>query len=317
MVRAGPVGSLPPLPTSDDGGADQDAPGHEELQPRSGSRRPNGTLIRRAVGAGLTAVGVFLAMVLLYLYAFSPLSAARDQQRLLSELTGSPATAFALVQHGVAAEGSPVGLLRIPALHLQQVIVEGTSAVDLESGPGHMPGTALPGAPGNAVVAGRRVTFGGPFGDLGALRPGDVISVDDGLGHFEYRVDAVRTVLAGQADVVTATRGNRLTLVTSDSPWSTTGRLVVTARLRGKPATPPKGAAATDHPRELALGGDPSAAGSLLLWLGLLALAVGVTAYALWRWRRPRVTYVLAVPVLLACGLFAAEALARCLPATL
>jgi LPXTG-site transpeptidase (sortase) family protein len=110
-----------------------------------------------------------------------------------------------------APDGAAIGVIEIPVLHLDQVLVQGTSAADLMKGPGLMPGSALPGSPGNAVVAGRRVTFGGPFGAIGQLRTGDRIHTVDGAGSFTYRVSKVEVVTAGQRDVVTPTADTRLT----------------------------------------------------------------------------------------------------------
>jgi len=39
-------------------------------------------------------------------------------------------------------------------------------------------------------------------------------------------------------------------------------------------------------------------------------------AYAAWRLRRPWLVYLFAAPVVLMCGLFACESVARALPAT-
>ena len=122
-----------------------------------------GLMIRRLAGVVVTTLGVFFLALLVYLYAFTPLTHNRDQQRLLHSLTGDASSTFALVSGRVPPEGSAVALVRIPSLGLSQAVVEGTSAADLQAGPGHMPGTALPGTPGNAVIAGKRVTFGGPF----------------------------------------------------------------------------------------------------------------------------------------------------------
>lgn len=280
-----------------------------------------GLLVRRLIGLAVTVGGVLLLSLVVYLYGFTPLTHARDQQRLLQSLTGT-ATAeaksrFALVNGSIPPEGHPLGLLHIPSIGLSQAIVEGTSAADLQAGPGHMPGTAIPGTPGNAVIAGKRVTFGGPFRHLGSLRPGDAIHVTDGLGTFTYTVRSVGTVVAGQTDVITNTTANQLTLVTSNSSLMTSGRLVVTAALRGLPVASPTALPSVIPSSELGLSGDPSAGGALLFWVELLLLVAGFTAFALWRWRRPWPTYLLASPVLLACGLFAAESFARWLPATL
>jgi sortase A len=288
----------------------------EEVE-ESAAPTPRRPLVRQMVGAAVTAVGILLAMLLLFLFAFTPLTAARDQHRLLASLTSNARGTFALTQGVVPKEGSPVAVLRIPKLHLTQAVVEGTSASDLEAGPGLMPGTVLPGEPGNAVIAGRRVTFGGPFGSIGTLRSGDRVRVTDGLGSFLYRVRSVRSVSSGQPDVIGEAPDNRLTLITSNSSLVTTGRQVVVATLAGLPVAPPARTSPVIPSGELGLSGDPGAGGDILLWVDLLLLVAAATGLALWRWRRPLPTYLLALPVLLACGLFAAEAVARALPATL
>jgi hypothetical protein len=63
---------------------------------------------------------------------------------------------------GVAGppEGSVMARLRIPAIGVDQFVVEGTATGDLEKGPGHYMGTAVPGQAGNVAVAGHRTTFG-------------------------------------------------------------------------------------------------------------------------------------------------------------
>ncbi|MHB1137534.1 MAG: class E sortase, partial [Microthrixaceae bacterium] len=38
-------------------------------------------------------------------------------------------------------EGEPVGIITIPRIELQRVIVEGVNKADLKKGPGHYPGT--------------------------------------------------------------------------------------------------------------------------------------------------------------------------------
>jgi sortase A len=223
---------------------------------------------------------------------------------------------FALTNGTLPREGSPVALLRIPSLHLTQAVVSGTSAADLESGPGLMPGTVLPGEQGNAVIAGRRTTFGGPFGSIGTLHRGDLIQVTDGVGSFRYRVTSLRTVAAGQHDVVGGTRDSRLTLITSNSSFVTTGRVAAVAELVGRPAPPPAQTVHVIAPGERGLSGDPGAGWKILVWVALFLLTAAGTAVALTRWRRPLPTYLLAAPILLACGLFAVEAVALALPAT-
>jgi LPXTG-site transpeptidase (sortase) family protein len=273
-------------------------------------------LLRRVIGAAISAVGILLLLLILFLYVFTPLAAGRDQHRLLSSLTGNPISTFALTKGVVPREGSAVALLRIPSLDLTQAVVAGSSAADLETGPGLVPGTVIPGEQGNSVIAGRRVTFGGPFAAIGTLHRGDLISITDGLGTFKYHVTTLRTALSGQR-VVGGTKDNRLTLVTSNSRYSTSGLEVVNAILVGKPVPTLTRLSRVIPADQRGLSGDPGAGWQILIWALVFIGALVLTSLALRRWRRPLPTYLLAVPILIACGLFTVEAVALALPATL
>lgn len=268
------------------------------------------------VGVGLTGVAVLLLLFLVYLFAFTPLTGVRDQHRLLQSLTGDPHTVFALAAGHAAANG-PVAVLEIPALHEKQVVVSGTSAADLQQGPGLMRGTALPGEPGNAVIAGRRVTYGGPFGRLADVKTGDHIRVVDGAGTFTFKVVGTGVVPLGGRERVAKAGDSWLTLVTSDSSLRPTAEYVVFAHLVGHPALIHGSSEAAAGGARLSLGGDPAAGWLALAWAGGFLLVLAGTLVAARRWRQPTVTYMLAAPVLLFCGLFVCENLAQCLPATL
>ena len=271
--------------------------------------------VRKVTALALLGVGALLVAFVGYLLAFTPLTAARNQQRLAQSVSGQPKFRFGLATGTVPPEGTAVAILTIGTLRLHQVVVEGTSAADLMNGPGLMPGSALPGSPGNSVVAGRRVTFGAPFGSLGALHRGDAIRVVDGAGTFTYRVTGARVVTPGQFDVVTPTTDNRMTLITSDSSISTSGRLVVVARLVGRPVVVPGGPLAIPT-YELGLSGDPVAGGLAMFWSLLSILVLVLAGLVAWQWRHPWLVYLFAAPVVAACGLFACESVARVLPAT-
>lgn len=74
------------------------------------------------------------------------------------------------------------GTLALPSIGVSQPLHEGITLTAIDKGPSHWPGTALPGQPGNVVVAGHRTTHTRPFHDLDLLRPGDplVFTMDDG-----------------------------------------------------------------------------------------------------------------------------------------
>lgn len=270
---------------------------------------------RRLLGFALVGIAGLLALFLVYLAAFTPLTAGRDQQRLAGSLKGQPIAVYKLANGHLPPEGSAVGVLKVPALGIDQVIVAGTSAADLMNGPGLMQGSSLPGSPGNAVLAGRRVTFGAPFGSIGSLKHGARIQVVDGAGSFTYRVTKVHEVTIGQKDVVVPTADNRITLVTSNSGLITSGRLVVQGKLVGRPVVVPDDAVAVPS-YDLGLSGDPAAGGLALMWSFLTIAVLVAAAFAVWRLRRPWLIYLFAAPVVMMCGLFACESVARALPAT-
>ncbi|MFD9738006.1 class E sortase [Umezawaea sp. NPDC059074] len=79
-------------------------------------------------------------------------------------------------------------------------IVEGTTDKNLEVGPGHYIGTALPGNPGNFAVAGHRVGKGAPFNDLDLLSSCDAIVVETQTTWVVYRMLPTTAEEAGWAE---------------------------------------------------------------------------------------------------------------------
>jgi sortase A len=294
-----------------------------DVTAENGVRAPDAEPVKRAttkweiVGVALTGLGVLLLLFLVYLYAFTPLTAVRDQHRLLQGLTGKPRAVFSLVNGHLPAQGRPVAVLDIPRLGEKEVVVNGTGAADLQEGPGLMANTALPGRPGNAVIAGRRVTYGAPFGRLASLVPGDTMHVVDGAGSFTFRVVRSSVVASGGRAHVARSGDAWLTLVTSNSSVRPSGQYAILARLVGRPAlngpTTEVGAPSV----RLAFGGDPAAGLRAAAWAAGFLVLLAATLFSIRRWRQPWVTYLLAAPVLLALGLFTCGSLAQCLPATL
>ncbi|MEU5691088.1 class E sortase [Actinosynnema sp. NPDC020468] len=79
-------------------------------------------------------------------------------------------------------------------------VVEGTGDANLEIGPGHYVGTALPGEVGNFAVAGHRVGKGAPFNDVDLLNSCDAIVVETQTQWFVYRVLPKADEVAGWAE---------------------------------------------------------------------------------------------------------------------
>ena len=135
-----------------------------------------------------------------------------------------------------AENGDPVARLRIPSLDLDKVVISGVSTEDLKEGPGHFPGTPLPGQAGNAAIAGHRTTYGAPFFDFDDLEPGDEIFLTTLQGTFTYEVTSSEIVPPSAIEVLAPTDDNRLTFSTCNPKYSAAERLIVVAHLVGEPA---------------------------------------------------------------------------------
>jgi sortase A len=133
-----------------------------------------------------------------------------------------------------AGEGSPVGRMDIPRIGVSFVVVKGTSASDLRSGPGIYPGTAFPGIAGTTAIAGHRTTYLAPFRHIDALRRGNRILLNMPYAHFTYTVSATRVVAPTDVNAAVADLGySRLVLSACTPPFSAAMRLLVYARLTG------------------------------------------------------------------------------------
>jgi sortase A len=108
------------------------------------------------------------------------------------------------------APGSPIARLVIPKLDLDEVVVEGVDEDALRAGPGHMTGSALPGAVGNSVLSAHRDRH---FRSLGDLAIGDTLVTESGQGKVVWQVARVRVVTA-DAPVLKGSVAPLLTLTT-------------------------------------------------------------------------------------------------------
>jgi sortase A len=104
-----------------------------------------------------------------------------------------------------------VGRLDIPRLSLSTIVFEGASQDVLERGAGHLPGSALPGQHGNAVLAAHRDTF---FRPLRGIREGDAVKIHMPTGESVYIVKSARVVEPDETDVLKPTEQAALTLIT-------------------------------------------------------------------------------------------------------
>lgn len=277
--------------------ADLDAAPDPAPEAPSRRRRTRGDALRtvaRGLSQTLITAGLVVLLFVVYQLWITDLLAARAQEQLTEQVQeqwadlptvtppavdpaqpDAPPPAHAPAPFDVAV-GDPFAILHIPRLGADyaRVVVEGASEVQLEKGPGHYVGTALPGEQGNFAVAGHRVGRGSPFLDLDRLRPGDPIVVETGDSWFVYRVlgDPAADSFEGDAsgipgrqivrpteiDVISPTPGGPadgppsdafLTLTTCHPKYSAEQRLIIHARLDGAPLSK---AAVPDGPPALA-----------------------------------------------------------------
>src|SRR5579871_2851081 len=118
-----------------------------------------------------------------------------------------PATS---VPPAIASSGL-IGRIEISRLGLSVIMMEGVSATTLRRAVGHIPGTALPGQPGNVGLSGHRDTF---FRPLRNIRQDDIISLTTLRGEFRYRVVSTKVVSPYDVAVLDPSVNEVLTLVT-------------------------------------------------------------------------------------------------------
>jgi LPXTG-site transpeptidase (sortase) family protein len=153
-----------------------------------------------------------------------------------------PSLIAAGVRSPAPPDGSVVAELQIPAIGVDQYVVEGTTTDDLSKGPGHYTGTAAPGQAGNVAIAGHRTTHGAPFNRLGDLRKGDRIILtstsDETLTYIVAGTPAA--VSPGDVSVLNYFGDDRITLTTCNPEFSSTQRLIAVGELKAKDSKPVK-----------------------------------------------------------------------------
>ncbi len=124
-----------------------------------------------------------------------------------------------------------LGQIAIPKIGLDVPMGEGVSLNNIDRGPSLWPGSALPGEMGNAVIAGHRVTKGGPFRNIDQLVAGDqVIFTVDGQRSV-YEVFDTEIVTPDALYILDQTREYTATLFACHPPGSAKFRIVVKLRL--------------------------------------------------------------------------------------
>jgi sortase A len=145
-----------------------------------------------------------------------------------------------------AADGSAVGRIAIPRIHISYAMVKGSGEAELELGPGvyskaDFPTTSFPGAGATTAIAGHRTTWLEPFRRIDELRRGDRIFVTMPYGRFTYIVTHDRIVPEADVEAVVAPSRTPQVVLSACYPlFSAEKRILVFARLA---SVAPRGAA--------------------------------------------------------------------------
>ena len=123
---------------------------------------------------------------------------------------------------------APVARLQIPKIGLDEIVLEGIDDEAMNGGPGHFPGSPLPGAPGNSIISAHRDRH---FRSLGQVAVGDTIVTQSGATTTTWVV-VKRKVVDKDRPVLFPSKTATLTLTTC---WpiryfgSAPDRLIITA----------------------------------------------------------------------------------------
>ncbi|SES37368.1 sortase [Actinokineospora terrae] len=268
-------------------------------------------------GQMLAILGAVLLCFVAQLTLLGGLKHERDQNSAYdafrTDLAKATAPVTGLDGGRLLDSGTPVAILEIPRLRLQEVVLEGTSARTLKSGPGHVRNTPLPGQSGTSQIFGRKAAYGGPFAEIDKLRQGDEIVLTTGQGEHRYLVQGVRR--ANDKERTAPTGEGRLTLATADgSYFLPTDIIRVDARLVSEVQDKTRQLPSFAVPdNERAMVGDRSALVPIALWTLILAAAAVAAVYVrhrVGRWQ----TWVIGVPVIGAVSLTLADQAAALLP---
>ena len=139
--------------------------------------------------------------------------------------------------------GDAIGRIRIDAMDLDVVMVEGTDTASLRKGPGHYTastdaatrrqgdGSAFPGQGKTVGVAGHRTTYLAPFRRLDELKPGNELVLEMPYATFTYAVEKTKIVDPSAFEVVRDAGYERLVLTACHPLYSAAQRIVAFGEL--------------------------------------------------------------------------------------
>lgn len=289
-------------------------------RPRNTKPAPTPREIRWWVGVVWLVLSALLLGFVTHVTVVGSLQYSRSQHVMYQQLRSDLALAITPLGQldfagKLVANGTPLGVISIDRLGINEVFVQGTTPIDLTKGPGHRRDTVLPGQEGTSIIMGRQTTYSGPFGLLNTLVAGDTITVTTGQGESTYVVFGVRT--EGDLLPVPLKSGEgRLELITANGvPLAPNGAIHIDAALESTVMETPSPVFTKEvlSPAELEMSGDSNGWFPLLFWLQWLTAAAIAVRWVRGRWGTWQ-TWMVAVPVVLALGAATAGAAITILP---
>jgi sortase A len=296
-----------------------------------------------AIGRSMITAGVLILLFVAYQLWGTGIREAQAQDRLKRDFARQLAADDPAVTPSSSSSGGPVdttppstapegapppegnaaGEIIIPKVGLDAYVIEGVRVDDLKDGPGHYPGTPLPGQKGNSSIAGHRTTYGAPFANIDELVPGDQIQVRTSQGQFTYAVmpqtDKDGTVSGhlivgpNAVEVLNDFGDNRLTLTACHPKYSASQRIIVVGVLQGEPKPSPPPEARPKLDLDTTVSGTPAPKRPAVL-LGLLCAAIWAVAWLVGRKWRKWPSYAIGLPFFLVALFFFFENFSRLLP---
>ncbi len=126
-----------------------------------------------------------------------------------------------------------LGTIEIPKIGITRPLLEGISLTTLDNGPGHWPGTAMPGQFGNAVIGGHRTSHDKPFRNIDQLVAGDEVIFTTDAGRFTYHVTSTQIVTPNDIWIIDQKPEYTATLFACHPVGSTRERFIVFLKLDG------------------------------------------------------------------------------------
>jgi sortase A len=205
-----------------------------------------GLALRRPGGA--RAASLFTALLLVAgvgMFAFPAITDLYGslQQRQVQDQSASPQYQTEYLEHKIkVGQGLTRLVIDNNRMHVNVMVVEGTSLAALQAGAGHYETTPFPCEQGNVGIAGHRTTYGRPFNKIDEMRTGDTVDLITPFARCTYRVVAgfdghsnpwvvlpnASEVVGQQGDLGT---GHWLTLTSCHPKGSDSHRIVLRLKL--------------------------------------------------------------------------------------